>query len=289
MFKINSKMRLAEDIYQFEIEAPLIAKKALAGQFVMIRINEAGERIPLTIADSDPDKGFITIISLSVGKSTKLLALMQEGDFILDVLGPLGKPSEIELFGKVICIGGGVGIAPLMPITRALKNAGNYIVTIIGAKTKSQLILGDKMKDLSDEFYACSDDGTLGFKGFVTDFLNNYLQDKIKKTGTTQIDRAIAIGPTLMMKFVCAVTKKYDIPTIVSLNSVMVDGTGMCGTCRVEVGQNTMFACVDGPDFDGSEVDFDLLLARQGYYMNEEKKALDSWEKNINCKCRQKE
>ena len=288
MFKIISKIRLADDIYQFDIEAPRIAKTALAGQFVMIRINDIGERIPLTIADADPDKGFITIISLSVGKSTKLLALMEEGDFMLDVLGPLGKPSEIENFGKVICIGGGVGIAPLMPITRALKDAGNYIISIIGAKTSSQLILGDKMKDLSDEFYACSDDGTLGFKGFVTDFLDHYIQDKIKKTKKTQIDRAIAIGPTLMMKFVCAVTKKYNIPTIVSLNSVMIDGTGMCGTCRVEVGEETMFACVDGPDFDGSEVDFDLLLARQGYYQNEEKQALDTWEKSTNCKCRQK-
>jgi ferredoxin--NADP+ reductase len=287
LYKIVGKIKLAEGIDRFEIEAPLIAKKAKAGQFVVIRVNEYGERIPLTIADYDSSQGIISLVTMSIGKTTYMLSKLKRGDSIRDVVGPLGKQSEIERFGKVICVGGGVGIAPVMPIAKSLKNTRNYIISIIGAKNKASLILADEMKEISDEFYICSDDGSIGFHGFVSEKLNELLEDSEKSSDSDlrkDINRVIAIGPAPMMSAVCSVTKPYSIKTIVSLNSIMVDGTGMCGACRVEVGGETKFVCVNGPEFDGHKVNFNLLMLRQKMYLNEEKKALDLYEEKCGCK-----
>ena len=287
MYKIVRKTKLAEGIDRFEIKAPLIAKKAKAGQFVVIRVNEYGERIPLTIADYDSNKGIISLVAMSIGKTTYMLSNLKQGDSIRDVVGPLGKQSDIKRFGKVICVGGGAGIAPVMPIAKALKNTRNYIISIIGAKNEDSLILADEMKEISDEFYICTDDGSIGFHGFVSEMLNELLEGSEKSSNSNlrrDIDRVIAIGPAPMMSAVCNVTKPYSIKTIVSLNSIMVDGTGMCGTCRVEVGGETKFVCVDGPEFNGHKVNFDLLMLRQKMYLNEEKKALDLYEEKCRCK-----
>lgn len=287
MYRIVKKENLVEGISRFDIKAPLIASKAKAGQFVVVRLNEEGERIPLTIAESRPEQGIISLVSMKVGKTTYMLSNLNQGDNILDVVGPLGKKSEIKKFGRVICIGGGAGIAPVMPIARELKKAGNYIVSIVGAKSKDLLIFVKEMKDTSDEFYVCSDDGTIGFHGFVSDFLCEFLErNKDSKDGNIKasIDRVVAIGPALMMRAVSDVTGGYGIKTIVSLNSIMVDGTGMCGTCRVEVGGETKFVCVDGPEFDGHKVNFDLLISRQRMYYSEEKKSLDLYKE----KCKSK-
>jgi len=287
LYKIVRKTKLAEGIDRFEIKAPLIAKKAKAGQFVVIRVNEYGERIPLTIADYDSNKGIISLVAMSIGKTTYMLSNLKQGDSIRDVVGPLGKQSDIKRFGKVICVGGGAGIAPVMPIAKALKNTRNYIISIIGAKNEDSLILADEMKEISDEFYICTDDGSIGFHGFVSEMLNELLEGSEKSSNSNlrrDIDRVIAIGPAPMMSAVCNVTKPYSIKTIVSLNSIMVDGTGMCGTCRVEVGGETKFVCVDGPEFNGHEVNFDLLMLRQKMYLNEEKKALDLYEEKCRCK-----
>jgi len=287
LYKIVRKTKLAEGIDRFEIKAPLIAKKAKAGQFVVIRVNEYGERIPLTIADYDSNKGIISLVAMSIGKTTYMLSNLKQGDSIRDVVGPLGKQSDIKRFGKVICVGGGAGIAPVMPIAKALKNTRNYIISIIGAKNEDSLILADEMKEISDEFYICTDDGSIGFHGFVSEMLNELLEGSEKSSNSNlrrDIDRVIAIGPAPMMSAVCNVTKPYSIKTIVSLNSIMVDGTGMCGTCRVEVGGETKFVCVDGPEFNGHKVNFDLLMLRQKMYLNEEKKALDLYEEKCRCK-----
>jgi len=287
LYKIVRKIKLAESIDRFEIEAPLIAKKAKAGQFVVIIVNEYGERIPLTIADYDSSQGIISLVTMSVGKTTCMLSKLRRGDSIRDVVGPLGKQSDIKRFGKVICVGGGVGIAPVMPIAKSLKNTQNYIISIIGAKSEDSLILADEMKEISDEFYICSDDGSIGFHGFVSGKLNELLEGSEKSSNSNlrrDIDRVIAIGPAPMMNAVCSVTKPYSIKTIVSLNSIMVDGTGMCGACRVEVGGETKFVCVDGPEFDGHKVNFNLLMLRQKMYLNEEKKALDLYEEKCGCK-----
>ncbi len=287
MYKIVKKENLVEGISRFDIKAPLIASKAKAGQFVVVRLNEEGERIPLTIAESSPERGIISLVSMKVGKTTYMLSNLNQGDNILDLVGPLGKKSEIKKFGRVICVGGGAGIAPVMPIARELKKAGNYIISIIGAKSKDLLILTKQMKDTSDEFYVCSDDGTIGFHGFVSDFLHEFLErNKDSKDGNinNDINRVVAIGPAPMMRAVSDVTGGYGIKTIVSLNSIMVDGTGMCGTCRVEVGGETKFVCVDGPEFDGHKVNFDLLISRQRMYYNEEKKSLDLYKE----KCKSK-
>lgn len=287
MYKIVRKTKLAEGIDRFEIKAPLIAKKAKAGQFVVIRVNEYGERIPLTIADYDSNKGIISLVAMSIGKTTYMLSNLKQGDSIRDVVGPLGKQSDIKRFGKVICVGGGAGIAPVMPIAKALKNTRNYIISIIGAKNEDSLILADEMKEISDEFYICTDDGSIGFHGFVSEMLNELLEGSEKSSNSNlrrDIDRVIAIGPAPMMSAVCNVTKPYSIKTIVSLNSIMVDGTGMCGTCRVEVGGETKFVCVDGPEFNGHKVNFDLLMLRQKMYLNEERKALDLYEEKCRCK-----
>lgn len=279
MYKIVKKEKLVEDIDRFYLKAPLIARKAKAGQFVVIRVNEEGERIPLTIADYDREKGIISIVSMRVGKTTALLSSLKEGDSILDVVGPLGNASEIENFGRVICVGGGVGVAPIFPIARELKKTGNYVISIIGARSKDLLILKEEMGDTSDELYICSDDGSIGYHGFVSDFLKEYLEKNLTgnadKKKDKRITRIIAIGPALMMASVAGVTKPFNIKTIVSLNSIMVDGTGMCGACRVEVGGKTKFVCVNGPEFDGHQVNFELLLSRQKTYCDHEKECMD--------------
>lgn len=276
MNKIIRKEILAPEIKLFEVENALIANKALPGQFVIIRCSQKGERIPLTIADTDRLKGSITIIFQEVGKSTFLLGTFNKGDEILDVIGPLGKPSEIENFGTCVCVGGGVGIAPLYPIVKALKNKGNKIISIIGARTKELLFFEKDIKEFSDELYITTDDGSYGRKGFTADVLKGLINNG------EQIDRVIAIGPVIMMKVIADVTRLgrtgvSPVKTIVSLNSIMVDGTGMCGACRVEIGGETKFACVDGPEFDGHLVNFDLLTKRLGIYLKEEKEALEKF------------
>ncbi|MBU2563033.1 MAG: sulfide/dihydroorotate dehydrogenase-like FAD/NAD-binding protein, partial [Actinobacteria bacterium] len=223
--------------------------------------------------------GIINIVSMRVGKTTSLLSSLKEGDSILDVVGPLGNASEIENFGRVICVGGGVGVAPIFPIAMELKKTGNYVISIIGARSKDLLILKEEMEDTSDELYICSDDGSIGYHGFVSDFLKEYLEKNLTgnadKKKDKRITRIIAIGPALMMASVAEVTKPFNIKTIVSLNSIMVDGTGMCGACRVEVGGKTKFVCVDGPEFDGHQINFDLLLSRQKTYCDHEKECMD--------------
>jgi len=265
---------LAPENKLFEIMQPSIARKAVPGQFVVIIHSEKGERIPLTIADTNKVKGTITIIFQEVGKSTMELGTFKEGDRLQDVIGPLGKPTEIEHYGTVVCVGGGVGIAPLYPIAKALKEAGNKVIGILGARTENLLILEKEFKEITDELYITTDDGSYGRKGFVSDELNRLIEEGYK------ITRVWAIGPAIMMKVVSEVTRPHNIKTIVSLNPIMVDGTGMCGCCRVEVGGETKFACVDGPEFDGHLVDFDLLMKRQAMYKKEEKQALESYQKS---------
>ena len=271
MFEIVRREELAEgSIILNEISAPKIAQKARPGQFVILKANETGERIPLTMADTDPEKGTITIIYQVVGKSTALFKTLQVGDRYQDVIGPLGRPTHLEKVGKVACVGGGTGIAVLHPITRALKQMGNYVIAIIGARTKELLILEDKMRAASDELHICTDDGSYGRKGFVTDLLKEFLEkDEIKLV--------VGIGPVPMMKFLCELTKQYGVKTIVSLNPIMVDGTGMCGGCRVKIGGEIKFACVDGPEFDAHKVDFRQLMNRLQFYKEEEKKAASAF------------
>ena len=264
MYEILKKEVLSDTVKLMEIKAPLVAKKAQAGRFIILRIDEKGERIPLTIADYNRIEGTITIIFMEVGKTTKQLGKMKVGDKILNFAGPLGQPSEIENFGIVVCIGGGVGIAPLYPVVRELKKAGNYIISVLGARNKKLLMLENEIEEFSDELHICTDDGSKGVKGFVSDVLQNLI-DSGKK-----IDIVWAIGPVIMMKVVADVTRKYDIKTIVSLNPIMVDGTGMCGGCRVSVGGKTKFACVDGPEFDGHLVDFNNLMLRNRRFICEE-------------------
>ncbi|MCD6081991.1 sulfide/dihydroorotate dehydrogenase-like FAD/NAD-binding protein [candidate division WOR-3 bacterium] len=272
--QIIRKEELAPNIKLFEIDQPLIARKVQPGQFVVVRHNEKGERIPLTVADYDRDRGTITIIFQEVGKSTYEMGELNVGDTLLDVVGPLGQPSEIANYGTVVCIGGGVGIAPVYPITRALKAAGNHTIAIIGARTKELLFWEERFREIVHELYITTDDGSYGRKGFVSDELQRLIDDGYK------IDRVWAIGPAIMMKVVCDVTRPHQIKTIVSLNPIMVDGTGMCGACRVEVGGETKFTCVDGPEFDGHLVDFDLLMKRQSIYKEQEKLALDLYLKH---------
>lgn len=269
MYQILSKKILSPDIKEFVVAAPEVAKKAQPGQFVIIRLDERGERIPLTIADYDRQQGTITIVVQEIGRTTRELGQLNQGDFLLDFVGPLGRPSELHSAGTVICIGGGVGVAPIYPQARSLYQQGANVLSIIGARSKDLLIWEDRMRAVSDELYITTDDGSYGRKGFVTDVLKDLLSE-IK-----EISEVIAIGPMIMMKNVCAVTRPYGIKTMVSLNPVMVDGTGMCGACRVTVGGETKFACVDGPDFDGHLVDFDEQMRRQRFYHEEEKKALD--------------
>jgi ferredoxin--NADP+ reductase len=272
LFRIISRQTLATKIHLFKIEAPAIARKALAGQFVVIRVDERGERIPLTIADWDGKEGSVTVVFMEVGATTFRLALLKAGDFIADFVGPLGVPSHVDKFGTVVCVAGGVGAAPITPIARALKEKGNKIISILGARSKDLLFWEDKLRSVSHQLIVTTDDGTYGRKGVVTGPLKELLESGEK------VDRVIAIGPSIMMKFCAQTTQPFGVKTIVSLNPIMVDGTGMCGCCRVSVGGVTKFACVDGPDFDGHQVDWDLLLARQRIYLNEEKRSLEHWQ-----------
>jgi ferredoxin--NADP+ reductase len=278
--KIIKKSILSKDITSLEVFNDVIAAKALAGQFVVVRATQTGERIPLTIADSDKTEGLINLTILKRGKSTHLLADLNVGDVLPDVAGPLGKNTEIDNFGNVAIIGGGVGIAPTLPIIKAMKQAGNYVVSILGAKNTDGLIFEDIIKENSSEFYICTDDGSIGYKGFVSGFLADYLKSNPERI----FSRVIAIGPALMMKAVSEVTRPHGIHTIVSLNPIMVDGTGMCGSCRVEVDKKTKFACVDGPEFDGHLVDFGLLLDRLNIYCNEENVAFKEYTEKHKCK-----
>ncbi len=275
MHKIISAKFIAPEVKKFVIEAPKIARKRKAGQFVIIRINEVGERIPLTIADSDSEKGTITIIVQGVGKTTKELNLLGHNDEIMDVVGPLGKPSHIENFGAAVSIGGGVGTAIAYPTAVALKEAGNHTISIIGGRTKEYVILEDELKEVCDEVYPTTDDGSYGFHGFVTQKLQEMIGSGMK------IDFVLAIGPIPMMKAVAEVTRPYGIKTVVSLNPVMVDGTGMCGGCRATVDNKTVFVCVDGPEFDAHKVDFTTLERRNVAYRDSEKEALEKHLCNI--------
>lgn len=270
MYKIISKQELSSGIFQMEIEAPQIAKKVQSGQFVILRINEEGERIPLTVADYDREKGLIKIIFQAVGLSTKLLGNMKENDYILDFVGPLGKRSEISSgLGTVVCIGGGIGVAPIYPVAKAMKEAGNKVISIIGARSKDILIMEEDIKKVSDEVLVTTDDGSYGIHGFVTDALKQIV-DRGDKPAVVY-----AIGPVVMMRSVVKATKMSGIKTVVSLNPIMIDGTGMCGCCRVTVGDETRFACVDGPEFDGHLVDFEELMMRLTMYREEEARAKD--------------
>lgn len=271
MFKIVKREEMAGGtVVLNEIEAPLIANKAKPGQFVILKATEEGERVPLTMAETDPEKGTLTVIYMVVGKSTAVFKSLKEGEGYQDVIGPLGKPTHIEKVGTVVCVGGGTGIAVLHPITRALKEAGNRVIAIIGARNKDLLILEDRMKQASHELKICTDDGSYGRKGFVTEVLKEVLENE-------KVDQAVAIGPVPMMKFVSKMTADYDVPTLVSLNPIMVDGTGMCGGCRVSVGGETKFACVDGPEFDGHQVDYDELMMRLQAYCEDEQKCYNDF------------
>ncbi|MCK4663348.1 MAG: sulfide/dihydroorotate dehydrogenase-like FAD/NAD-binding protein [Bacteroidales bacterium] len=269
MFQIVRKQEMAQGtIIRFDINAPKIAKKIKAGQFIILRVNEFGERIPLTVADKDEFAGIITIIFQVVGKTTALMRSLEEGDSIKDVVGPLGKPAEVENLGTVIMVGGGTGVAILHHVAKAIKEAGNHVIGIIGAKEKNMLILENEMEAICDELVITTDDGSYGERGFVTQPLQKYLEER------HDINLVYAIGPIVMMKNVCKMTKKFKIKTIASLNPIMIDGTGMCGGCRVKVANETKFCCVDGPDFNGHDVDFEELEKRNSLYLKDEKDSL---------------
>ena len=274
--KIVTKESIAKDLTKFVIESSLIAKKAQPGQFIVLMVSEAGERIPLTIVDTDKDKGLITIIFQEVGYTTKLLGRLGVGDSLYSLVGPLGKPTEIKNYGKVIVVGGGVGIAELLPVVKALKGAGCEITSILGGRTEKLVILRDQVKEFSDQLYITTDDGSLGEKGLVTDPLRRLLGE-VPGWGLV-----FCVGPVVMMKAVSELTRPYDIKTIVCLNAIMVDGTGMCGGCRVTVDNKTKFTCVDGPDFDGHKVDFKELMTRQKRFLKHEDQSLCKLDQQIN-------
>lgn len=276
MYKILQKKELTPAIKLMTIAAPEIAQKAQAGQFIILRLHEHAERIPLTIADYDRDRGTITIVFQVVGKSTGELAALQENDSLMNFVGPLGQASEISNYGRVVCIGGGVGVAPIYPIARSLHQAGNKVISIVGARSEDLLFFQEEMNSVSESLHIVTDDGSNGQKGLVTDVLGELI-----KSGQP-IDLVFAIGPVPMMRAVAKLTKEYGIKTIVSLNPIMVDGTGMCGGCRVSVAGTSKFACVDGPDFDAHQVDFDQLLMRQRMYLQEEKETREHWHR---CSC----
>ncbi len=259
MNKIVNKEHFSANVVKLEVEAPLIARARKAGHFVIVRVGEKGERVPLTIAASDSDKGTITLVVQCIGKSTQKLCSLNVGDYITDVVGPLGQATHIEKFGTVVCCGGGVGVAPLLPIIEAMKKAGNRVITVLAARTKELIILEEQVRAYSDEVIIMTDDGSYGQKGLVT----NGVEDVINRE---KVDLCVTIGPAIMMKFVSLLTKKYNLPTVASLNTIMVDGTGMCGACRVTVGGKTKFVCVDGPEFDAHQVDFDEMLMRLSSY-----------------------
>jgi ferredoxin--NADP+ reductase len=278
VYKILEKEVLSEVNKRMVIEAPEVARRAQAGQFVIVRNDEKGERVPLTIADFDRERGTITLIFQEVGKSTMQLGTLEQGDVLASFVGPLGHATEIENYGTVLCVGGGVGIAPIYPIARALKEAGNTVLGIIGARTRDLLFWEDKMGSACDELIVCTDDGTHGRMALVTQPMQEIL------SSWDDVKRVWAIGPAIMMKFCARTTESFGTPTIVSLNSIMVDGTGMCGACRVSVGGQTKFVCVDGPEFDGHQVDWDLLMARQQIYLDEEQRAEEHWHNEHTCR-----
>lgn len=270
MYRILAKEDLSPDIHLFKVDAPGVAGKARAGQFVIVRGDERGERIPLTIADWDRDEGSVTVVFMEVGTTTRKLNCLSAGGSLLDFVGPLGQPTEIEKFGTVVCVAGGFAIATIVPIARAMKRAGNEVISIMGFRTRTLVFWEDKLRSVSDDLVVTTDDGSYGRKGLVTEPLKELLQ-------SSKVGRVMAIGPTVMMKFCSLTTKPFGVKTIVSLNPIMVDGTGMCGCCRVSVGNETRFACVDGPDFDGHQVDWELLMSRQRAYLDEEKESLSIW------------
>lgn len=265
MNKIVSKERFSENVYKLEVEAPLIARSRKAGHFVIVKVGKTGERIPLTIAAADKQKGTITLVIQTIGASSKKICALNPGDCITDLVGPLGQATHIEKVGTVVCAGGGVGVAPLLPIVEAMKLAGNRVIVVLAARTKQLVILEEQMQAFADEVIVMTDDGSYGKKGLVT----NGIEEIINRE---KVDLCVTIGPAVMMKFVSLLTKKYAIPTVASLNTIMVDGTGMCGACRITVGGKTKFVCVDGPEFDAHQVDFDEMIMRLGAYKELEKK-----------------
>ncbi len=269
MNTILEKEFLTPQVFRMKVEAPAIARKRKAGQFIILRPGEQSERIPLTIADGDPEAGWIELVVQAVGKTTTDLSRLNPGENIRDLAGPLGKPTHIEKYGTVVMVGGGIGIAPAHPIAQAMKAAGNHVISILGGRTKELIIMEQKMRAASDEVIITTDDGSYGTKGLVTDAIKKLVADGVK------IDLVIAIGPPIMMKFVSLLTKEYSIRTMVSLNTIMVDGTGMCGGCRVTVGTESKFVCVDGPEFDGHLVNFDEMMQRLSMYRDHEKESRD--------------
>ncbi|TET14889.1 MAG: sulfide/dihydroorotate dehydrogenase-like FAD/NAD-binding protein [Dehalococcoidia bacterium] len=274
MYQILAREDLTPEIHLFEIAAPEVARKAQAGQFVVIRVDEKGERIPLTIADWDREKGTVTVVFMEVGKTTRKLATLKADESVVSFTGPLGLPTHIEKFGTVACVAGGFAIATIVPIARAMRAAGNKVISIMGFRNKDMVFWEDRLRNVSDELIVTTDDGSYGRKGVVTIPLKELLE------GDKKIDRVVAIGPTVMMKFSSLTTQPFGVKTIVSLNPIMVDGTGMCGVCRVSIGGMTKFTCVDGPDFDGHQVDWDELMARQRIYLDEEKRSLELWQRS---------
>jgi len=274
MNKIVRKEQFSDKVFLFEIEAPLIARSRKPGNFIIVRIGQKGERMPLTIADADTDKGTITIVVQKVGLSSIKLCDMNVGDYITDVVGPLGNPTHIEKFGTVICAGGGVGVAPMLPIIKALKEAGNRVLAVLAGRSKDLIILEDEVRKYCDEIIIMTDDGSYGEKGVVTVGIEKFINQE-------HIDKAYAIGPPIMMKFSCLLTQKYNIPTDVSLNTIMVDGTGMCGACRLTIGGKTKFVCIDGPEFDGALVDWDEMFKRMGTFKRAEQEELEHFEDHL--------
>ena len=268
MNKIVSKEYFSANVVKFEVEAPLIAKSRKAGHFVIVKVGAKGERIPLTIADADLQKGTITLVVQRMGVSSTKLCALEPGEYITDMVGPLGRATHIENFGTVICACGGVGTAPMMPIVAALKQAGNKVITVLAARTKELIILEEQMRQYSDEVIVMTDDGSYGTQGLVTNGIESVINRE-------KVDLCVTIGPAIMMKFVSQLTKKYEVPTLASLNTIMVDGTGMCGACRVTIGGKTKFVCVDGPEFDAHQVDFDEMLMRLGGYKDQEKEEME--------------
>ena len=277
MYKIIRKEILSDIVKLTEVEAPHVARKGVAGQFVIVRVSEHSERIPLTIADYNRETGTVTLIFQEVGEATMEMGKLEVGDAFANVMGPLGHPTEVENLGTVICMGGGVGIAPIFPIARALKEAGNKVISLIAARSKNLLIWEDRMRSVSDELIICTDDGSYGRQGLITEPLKEILDGE-----DDEIAHIWAIGPAIMMKFVTLTTKPYNAPTTVSLNTIMVDGTGMCGGCRVLLDDGPKFVCVDGPEFDGHKVNWDILLSRMQYYREEEQKAIANFERECN-------
>ncbi len=270
MYKIVDKFYFSPNVVRLEVEAPLIARARKAGHFVIVRVDANGERIPLTIAGADTERGTITLVVQTIGVSSSKLCALNVGDEVADVVGPLGRATHIERFGTVVCACGGVGTAPMLPIAEALRKAGNRVVTVLAARTKELIILEDEIRRVSDEVVIMTDDGSYGHKGLVT----NGIEEVI---GREKVDFCVTIGPAIMMKFVSLLTQKYNVPTVASLNTIMVDGTGMCGACRVTVGGQTKFVCVDGPEFDAHQVDFDEMMMRLGAYRTQEQEAKERY------------